>query len=141
MSLLLWKLKFYLRFYKSKKSINGKSNLLNVVKIVFKGLFSSEGHDSKLQTAIHNAYTSLIDTIKSKRKRWISKKDELNLFKEWDYIYREIRKEKLSKGIVKISPADTRDLHKSNVINQIQKYHKTTKTMSNKFNQITQFYS
>ena len=129
-SLFLWKLKFYLRFYKSKKSTNGKSSLLSSIKIALKGLFSSEGHDSKLQTAFHNAYTSLIDTMKSKKKRWISKKEELNLFKEWDNIYRQIRKEKLSKDIVKVSPADTRDLHKSNVINQVQKEHQTVRSMS-----------
>ena len=128
-SLFLWKLKFYLRFYKSKKSTNNISSLLNSVKIALKGLFSSEGHDSKLQTAFHNAYTSLIDTMKSKRKRWISPKEELNLFKEWDNIYRQIRREKLSKGIAKISPADTRNLHKSNVINQVQKEHKTVRSM------------
>ena len=129
-SLFLWKLKFYLRFYKSKKSTNNISSLLSSVKIALKGLFSSEGHDSKLQTAFHNAYTSLIDTMKSKKKRWISKKEELNLFKEWDNIYRQIRREKLSKGIAKVSPADTRDLHKSNVINQVQKEHQTVRSMS-----------
>jgi len=68
--------------------------------------------------------------MKSKRKRWISPKEELNLFKEWDNIYRQIRREKLSKGIAKASSADTRELHKSNVINQVQKEHKTVKSMS-----------
>ncbi len=129
-SLFFWKLKFYLRFYKSKKSTNNKSSLLSSIKIALKGLFSSEGHDSKLQTAFHNACASLIDTMKSKKKRWISKKEELNLFKEWDNIYRQIRREKLLKGIAKVSPADTRDLHKSNVINQVQKEHKTVRNMS-----------
>ena len=129
-NLFLWKLKFYIKFYKSKKLKNSKSSLLNSVIIALRGVFSSEGHDSKLQTAFHNAYTSLIDTMKSKRKRWISKKEELNLFKEWDNIYRQIRREKLSKGIAKISPADTRNLHKSNVINQVQKEHKTVRSMS-----------
>jgi len=129
-SLFLWKLKLYLRFYKSKKSTNSITSLLSSVKIALKGLFSSEGHDSKLQTAFHNAYTSLIDTMRSKKKRWISKKEELNLFKEWDNIFRQIRREKLSKGIAKISPEDTRDLHKSNVINQVQKEHKTVRNMS-----------
>ena len=128
-SLFIWKLKFYLRFYKSKKSMNGKFSLLNSINTAFKGLFSNEGHDSKLQTAFQNAFTSLVDTIKSKRRRWIPKKEELNLFKEWDSIYRKIRKEKLSKGIAKISPTDTRDLHKSNVINQVQKEHKTARSM------------
>ena len=60
----------------------------------------------------------------------IVKKEELNLFEKWDNIYRHIRKEKLSKGIVKVSPADTRDLHKSNIINQVQKDHKTARSIS-----------
>jgi radical SAM superfamily enzyme YgiQ (UPF0313 family) len=132
-SLFLWKLKFYLKFYRSKKSANGKSSLLSSVKIALKGLFSNKGHDSKLQTAFHNAYTSLIDTMRSKRKRWISKKEELNLFREWDNIYKHIRKEKLSKGVVKVSPEDTRDLHKNNVINKVQKEHKTARSMSANF--------
>jgi len=129
-NLFLWKLKFYIKFYKSKKLKNSKSSLLNSVIIALRGIFSSEGHDSKLQTAFHNAYISLVDTVKSKSKRWISKKEELNLFEEWDNIYRQIRKEKLSKNIVKVSPADTRDLHKSNIINQVQKDHKTARSIS-----------
>ena len=129
-NLFLWKLKFYIKFYKSKKLKNSKSSLLNSVIIALRGIFSSKGHDSKLQTAFHNAYISLVDTVKSKRKRWISKKEELNLFEEWDNIYRQIRKEKLSKNIVKVSPADTRDLHKSNIINQVQKDHKTARSIS-----------
>ena len=128
-NLFLWKLKFYIKFYKSKKLKNSKSSLLNSVIIALRGIFSSEGHDSKLQTAFHNAYISLVDTVKSKKKRWISKKEELNLFEEWDNIYRQIRKEKLSKDIVKVSPADTRDLHKSNIINQVQKDHKTARSI------------
>jgi hypothetical protein len=129
-NLFLWKLKFYIKFYKSKKLKNSKSSLLNSVIIALRGIFSSEGHDSKLQTAFHNAYISLVDTVKSKRKRWISKKEELNLFEEWDNIYRQVRKEKLSKGIVKVGPEDTRDLHKSNIINQVRKEHQATKSIS-----------
>jgi radical SAM superfamily enzyme YgiQ (UPF0313 family) len=128
-NLFLWKLKFYIKFYKSKKLKNSKSSLLNSVIIALRGIFSSEEHDSKLQTAFHNAYISLVDTVKSKKKRWVSKKEELNLFEEWDNIYRQIRKEKLLKDIVKVSPEDTRDLHKSNIINQVQKDHKTARSI------------
>ena len=127
MELFLWKLKFYLKFYKSRKSIHGKSGLLSSVKIALKGFFSNKGHDSKLQTAFYNAYTSLIDTIISKRKRWISSNEERNLFNNWNKIYCHIRKEKLLKNVVEISPTDTRDLHKTNVINQITKNHKATR--------------
>ena len=53
-----------------KKYTLGNVNFNSVI-IAVRGLFSSEGHNSKLQTAFRNAYISLIDTIKSKRKRWI----------------------------------------------------------------------
>ena len=129
-SLFFWKLRLYLKFYKAKKTKNGKSSLLNSIKIAFSGLFSNEGHDSKLQTAFYNAYSSLIDTIISKKKRWMTKKEELDLFKNWDKIYANVRKEKLLKDVVKISLSDTRELHKNNVIYQIEKEHNTAKIIS-----------
>ena len=57
----------------------------------------------------------------------MSKKEERSLFKSWDNVYRQIRKEKISKGISKISPSDTRDLYKTNVITQVTKSHKYSK--------------
>jgi len=65
----------------------------------------------------------------SKKKRWMSKKEEFDLFKNWDNIYKKIRSEKLSKGIVKISPQDTRELHLHNVIDQVKRDHDTSKVM------------
>jgi radical SAM superfamily enzyme YgiQ (UPF0313 family) len=119
--LFLWKMKLYLRFYKSKRG-----GLFSSVSRGNKGLFSSKGHESKLPTAFKNAFTSIIDTLKSKRKRWISKKEELKLFKEWDNIYRQIRSEKLSKGLDEISPSDTSELYKINVMNRLKRDHETT---------------
>ena len=45
MSLLLWKLKFYLRFYKSKKSINGKFGLLSLFLFVIDLILMRNGQD------------------------------------------------------------------------------------------------
>jgi len=131
--LFFWKIKLFLRFYTSKKSENGKSGLLSLVKVILEGIVSSKTHDSKLQTAVHNAGTSIIDIMKSKRERWMSKKEETELFKDWDNIYRQIRKEKLLKGIVEVSPEDTTELHKVSVINLVAKDHKTTRTISTVF--------
>ncbi len=129
LDLFFWKLKFYLKFYRAKKIKDKKSSLFRSIGIAFTGLFSKKGHDSKLQTAFQNAYTSLIDTIISKKKRWMSKNEEFDLFKNWDNIYKKIRSEKLSKGIVKISPADTRELHLHNVIDHVKKDHNTSKVI------------
>ena len=59
----------------------------------------------------------------------MSKNEESDLFKNWDNIYRKIRTEKLSKGIAKVSPADTRELHLHNVIDQVKKDHNTSKVI------------
>ena len=59
----------------------------------------------------------------------MSKKEEFYLFKNWDDIYRNIRKEKLLKGLVTISPADTRELYLGNVVEQVLKDHNTTRTI------------
>tara|TARA_Y100000310_G_C20644980_1_gene796038 strand:- start:963 stop:1994 length:1032 start_codon:yes stop_codon:yes gene_type:complete len=118
--LFLWKMKLYLRFYKSKRE-----GLFSSVARGNEGIISSEGHESKLPTAFKNAYTSLFDTLKSKKKRWISKKEETDLFKEWDNIYRQIRSEKISKGLDEISPSDTSELYKINVMNRLKRDHET----------------
>ena len=60
----------------------------------------------------------------------MTKKEELDLFKNWDKIYANVRKEKLLKDVVKISLSDTRELHKNNVIYQIEKEHNTAKIIS-----------
>ena len=48
------------------------------------------------------------------------------MFKEWDNIYRKIRTEKIEKGLDEISPSDTSGLYKINVMNRLQRDHKTT---------------
>ena len=119
--LFLWKMKLYLKFYKSKRE-----GLFSSVARGNEGIISDKGHESKLPTAFKNAFTSLLDTLKSKKKRWISKEEETNLFKEWDNIYRQIRSEKISNGLDEISPSDTSELYKINVMNRLQRDHKTT---------------
>ena len=119
--LFIWKMKFYLTFYKSKRG-----GLFSSVARGKEGIISSKGFESKLPTACRNAINSIFDTLKSKRKRWISKKEEKNLMKEWDNIYRQIRSEKISKGLDEISPSDTSELYKINVMNRLQRDHKTT---------------
>ena len=67
------------------------------------------------------------DTIRSKKKRWISKKEENNLFATWDQKYKEIRNKKIATGVVEKSPEDAKELHKVNVISSIVKDHSQEK--------------
>ena len=43
--------------------------------------------------------------------------------KEWDAIYRQIRQQNAARGILPAMPADTTELHKSNVNGRIDKLH------------------
>ena len=65
------------------------------------------------------------DTIRSKKKRWISKGEEKLLFSEWNKIYKDIRNKKIASGVIEKSPVESTDLHKVNVISAIVKDHST----------------
>ena len=60
-------------------------------------------------------------------KRWISKKEEELLFRNWHKIYEEIRNKKISSRIIRKSIEKSTDLHKENVIEAILKDHSKEK--------------
>ena len=121
--LLYYKVIFLWTFYKEKNETSFLTNL----KSLFKLVFYKNTHSSKLQTALYNAINSMKDTIRSKKKRWISKKEENNLFASWDQKYKEIRAIKIATGVVEKSPEDTKELHKVNVISSVVKDHSQEK--------------
>jgi len=121
--LLYYKVIFLWTFYKEKN----ESSFFTNIKSLFKLVFYKNTHSSKLQTALYNAINSMKDTIRSKKKRWISKKEENNLFATWDQKYKEIRNKKIATGVVEKSPEDAKELHKVNVISSIVKEHSQEK--------------
>ena len=121
--LLYYKVIFLWTFYKEKNESSFFTNL----KSLFKLVFYKNTHSSKLQTALYNAINSMKDTIRSKKKRWISKKEENNLFASWDQKYKEIRDIKIATGVVEKSPEDAKELHKVNVISSVVKDHSQEK--------------
>ena len=123
LKLLYYKIYFLYTFYKEKT----RSSVYENFKSLFSLLFRKDDHDSKLQTALLNAFNSMKDTIRSKKKRWISKDEEKLLFAEWDKVYRNIRNKKISSGVVEKSPEESTELHKVNVISAIIKDHSTKK--------------
>ena len=90
LKLLYYKIYFLYTFYKEKN----RSSIFENFKSLFSLLFRKDNHNSKLQTALLNAFNSMKDTIRSKKKRWISKDEEKLLFAEWDKVYRNIRNKK-----------------------------------------------
>lgn len=123
LKLLYFKIFFLFTFYKYKN----KSSIFKNLKSLFSLLFSKNNHDSKLQTALKNAFNSMIDTIRSKKKRWITRKEEKLLFSEWNEIYKNIRRKKIASGAIEKSPTESTELHKVNVISAIVKDHSTEK--------------
>ena len=123
LKLLYYKIYFLYKFYAEKN----KSSIFENFRSLIKLFFTKSTHDSKLQTALFNALNSFKDTIRSRKKRWLSKKEEEFLFKEWDNIYRNIRNKKISSGVIEKSTDQFTDLHKVNVISAIVKDHSTKK--------------
>ncbi len=123
LKLLYYKVCFLFTFYRIKNKASALENFKSLLKL----LFIKNAHSSKLQTAIFNAANSLRDTFKSKIKRWVSKKEEELLFRNWHKIYEEIRNKKISSGIIRKSIEKSTELHKENVIEAIVKDHSKEK--------------
>ncbi len=122
--LLYFKIYFLWTFYKEKNKPSFYSSCKSLIKLIF----SKTNHSSKLQTALHNAFNSFLDTIISKKNRWMTRKEEKKLFSNWDIIYKNIRTEKINSAVIEKSPENSEDLHKVNAISAIVKDHETAKS-------------
>ena len=123
--LVLWKFKLYRRFYGARK-IDRQGGLLVSIRRALGGLVGGEDHATKLESAFRNALTSGLGTIGVLfRPRYLTKVEELAMFASWDGIYRRIREQKLASGVVSRAPADSAELHHTNVISALTKEHAT----------------
>ena len=59
--------------------------------------------------------------------RWLSRADEKALFAGWDETYRAIRQKRIDMGISILAPADSTELHRSNVIAKLAHEHQGTR--------------
>ena len=129
--LFRWKMRFYRRFYGAKKKVGESQGMIASVFRAIGGIFSQDGHASKLETAFRNGIMSGVETVKSMLGRqWISAAEEAKLFADWDDQYRNIRREKLQRGIVQLAPEDARDLHRGNVISQLEQDHTSARRIA-----------
>jgi hypothetical protein len=124
-----WKFRLFLRFYSGKRGTKESGGLADNVKRGLSGLRGGQ-HDSKLQTAFRNAFRSALDTLRTQFKPgWISRREERELFANWDAVYREIRRQRLALGVSVPMPADTTELHKTNVIAGLRADHETSHSL------------
>ncbi|MSO92263.1 MAG: B12-binding domain-containing radical SAM protein [Rhodospirillales bacterium] len=124
LTLIYWKFRFFWSFYAEGKGF---------FRSIWRGLQGAftDSHDSRLAGAVHNAVTSSWQSLKAQfGRRWLSPEQDQAMFREWDAIYRSIRKHNLAVGAAKISPADTTELHRGNVIDVIRLNHETPRQMT-----------
>lgn len=124
LELTYWKFRLFRRFYSRKRARVGSEGFVSTLRQAVAGLRGTGGDTSKLQTAFRNGMLSGIETAKSKlRKGWMSREEERRLFEAWDAIFREVREKNVCDGVRTLAPADTRDLHKTNVIKPMHLTH------------------
>jgi len=130
LQLAIWKFKMYRRFYSARKR-DGDGSLLLAARRALRGLFSSEDHKSKLETVARNAVVTAFESMLAFfRPRYMKKSEERAMFAAWDTLYRRIREQKLACGAATRAPADTTELHRSNVIPVLSRDHGTARTIA-----------
>lgn len=128
-ALMWWKLKLYRRFYGAKKS-DSRDGLVRSAMRVLRGLMNDGDHATKLESAVRNAFTSGRDTVKVLAgPRYMSRAEETAMFAGWDAIFRSVRTQKITNAVVSTSPADTTDLHRTNVIVALTREHGASHTI------------
>lgn len=127
--LIWWKLKLYRRFYGANKT-GSPWRMLQSFMRALGGLFERD-HTTRLQSAFRNLLTSSLQTVRVVfRPRYMNKADELAMFASWDGIYRRIREQNLASGVVSLAPANSTELHRTNVISVLTKEHATAHSIA-----------
>jgi anaerobic magnesium-protoporphyrin IX monomethyl ester cyclase len=122
--LFLWKWRMFFCFYGAKNRAKDENRLLASALRMISGLFGSDGHESKLQTAAWNGIHSLWTTaLCHLGPRWLPLAEEKALFADWDDVYRAIRRNRIAQGRSQGAPADSTELHRSNVIAKLAHEH------------------
>ncbi len=121
----LAKIQMYFTFYVRLRPSGGGGLGVRVISL-FRGVFISRSHSSRLQTALSNALRSGIEVIRAHlRDPWMAADMEAQLFSTWDTTYRRIRVQRIEKGIIQPGPKDSRDLHKRNMVQLVKHEHGT----------------
>ncbi len=119
-----WKLRFYRAFYAARRTAAGEAGGF-LRQLVERARKLSRGEDrSRMQTALRNGLRTTWQTARAQFKPgWVSRERERAFFDGWTEIYARIRETKLRDGIVTAAPADTRELHRTNVVPLLEGEH------------------
>jgi len=115
-ALARWKLRMYRAFYRARRRGRGEGGFLGALARAARGL-TSRGDESRMQTALRNGIRTTWFTAKARFGRsWVPPGVEATFFDGWNEIYAEIRRSKIAEGSATLAPADTRELHRRNVV-------------------------
>lgn len=130
LDLMRWKIKMFRRFYAASKQ-NGEGGLWSSVRRALGGLFHSDDHATKLESALRNALKSVRDSLLAFfSARYMPRAEERRMFANWDLIHRRVREQKLASGLAMRSPADTSKLHRTNIIPALVKEHSSARSIA-----------
>jgi radical SAM superfamily enzyme YgiQ (UPF0313 family) len=130
LALFWWKVRMTYTFYSAKRRAGPKGGMLASVYRALSGLVSRK-HESRLQTAFRTGVLNAWNTLRVQfSPGWMSLEEERRLFEGWDETYRAIRQKLQAEGILRLAPADTRELHENNVIQFLRKDHDVGRVLS-----------
>lgn len=125
-----WKFRLYLTFYATQNLRQPRTSLMHSIWRGMSGIFR-KSHDSKLQTVVRTGLTGGWDELRLAPTRgWITRREEAELFRNWDLLFRGIRRALREKGIITSAPADMTAIHKSSVMQILRQSHRTARTLS-----------
>src|SRR5262249_3440328 len=125
--LAFWKFRMARRFYAAPK--DNRSGLLSALRLAIGGLFGGGDLQTGMETVFRQGVTTCLQTLLAYlQPRYMKRPDERRMFAAWDAIYRRIHEQKLECGAVQPQPADTRELHRKNVVPALIQEHTTART-------------
>jgi len=128
LELIYWKFRIFFAFYRTSRDAKLSGRTGSIGRAVT-GL-SKKAHKSKLQTAFRiAAKTGLASLGVRFSARWISKRDEAALFKNWDALYRTIRAQKQDLGVTSQTSDKTDDIHLANAIPVLRRDHQSSRVI------------
>jgi anaerobic magnesium-protoporphyrin IX monomethyl ester cyclase len=128
--LTFWKFRMYRRFYGANRR-GGEGGVAREILRAIRALFRNGDDQTKLETAARHALTTGVETILTWfRPRYMNRRDESVMFGSWDAICRRIQEKKLEFGVIEKMPANTAELHRTNVIPVLVKEHSTPRTIT-----------
>ncbi len=128
--LFYWKLKLQLGFYATKTHHADRSGMLASLWRAASGIFQ-DVHESRVQTAVRNAFVSTIDGLRARLgRRWMPIAEERAMLEGWDDLYRELRGQLTRTGVLDPAPVDSSEIHTQSVIKSLRKLHGASRVIS-----------